>query len=80
MAFQGNVAMQVTQPGCQLWNQAMQVNQFATNEKIQIPCLNAEREQHLKSKYAITKMKNPKMDISGIRYGMGWCRHRSKDC
>ena len=24
-AFQGNVTMQVTQPGCQLWNQAMQV-------------------------------------------------------
>ena len=24
-AFQGNVAMQVTQPGGQLWNQAMQV-------------------------------------------------------
>ena len=41
-AFQGNVAMQVTQPGGQLWNQAMQVtspddqilNQFATNQKI----------------------------------------------
>ena len=24
-AFQGNVAMRVTQPGGQLWNQAMQV-------------------------------------------------------
>ena len=24
-AFQGNVAMQMTQPGGQLWNQAMQV-------------------------------------------------------
>ena len=40
-AFQGDVAMQVTQSGCQLWNQAMQVtspdqilNQFATNYKI----------------------------------------------
>ena len=43
-AFQGNVAMQVTQPGGQLWNQAMQVtlpdnqilNQFATNHNAQI--------------------------------------------
>ena len=41
-AFRGNVAMQVAQPGGQLWNQAMQVtspddqilNQFATNQKI----------------------------------------------
>ena len=40
-AFQGNVAMQVTQAGGQLWNQAMQVtwpdgqilNRFATNQK-----------------------------------------------
>ena len=39
-AFQGNVAMQVTQPGVQLWNQAMQMtspndkiwNQFGTNQ------------------------------------------------
>ena len=39
-AFQGNVAMQVTQPGGQLWNQTMQVtspddqifNQFGTNQ------------------------------------------------
>ena len=43
-AFQGNVAMQVTQPGGQLWNQAMQVtspddqllNQFGRNQNIQI--------------------------------------------
>ena len=43
-AFQGNVAMQVTQPGGQLWNQAMQVtspddqilNQFGTNQNVQI--------------------------------------------
>ena len=41
-AIQGNVAMQVTQSGSKVWNQAMQVmpaddqilNQFATNEKI----------------------------------------------
>ena len=40
-AFRGNVAMQVVQPGGQLWNQAMQVmcpydqilNQFETNQK-----------------------------------------------
>ena len=40
-AIQGYVAMQVTQPGGQLWNQAMKVtspddqilNQFATNPK-----------------------------------------------
>ena len=40
-AFQGNVAVQVTQPGGELWNQAMQVtspddqilNQFAINQK-----------------------------------------------
>ena len=39
-AIQGNVAMQVAQPGGQLWNQAMQVmspddqilNQFGTNQ------------------------------------------------
>ena len=43
-AFQGNVATQVTQPGGQLWNQAMQLiwpddqilNQFATNQKMHI--------------------------------------------
>ena len=43
-AFQGNVAARVTQPGGQLWNQAMQVtlpdnqilNQFATNQNVQI--------------------------------------------
>ena len=41
-ALQGNVTMRVTQPGGQLWNQAMQVtssddqmlNQFTTNQKI----------------------------------------------
>ena len=40
-AIQGNAAMQVAQPGGQLWNQAMQVmcpydqilNQFETNQK-----------------------------------------------
>ena len=40
-AFQGNVAMRVTQPGGQFWNQAMQVtspddpilNQFATADE-----------------------------------------------
>ena len=44
MAFHGNVAMQVTQPGGHLWNQAMQVTlpddqilkQFATNQNVQI--------------------------------------------
>ena len=43
-AFQGNVAMRVTQPGGQLWNQAMQflspddqiLNQFAGNQNMQI--------------------------------------------
>ena len=42
--FQGNVAMQVTQLCCQIWNQAMQVtspdykilNQFARNQKMHI--------------------------------------------
>ena len=44
MAFQGKVAMRVTQPGGQLWNQAMQVmlpddqilNWFETNPKMHI--------------------------------------------
>ena len=44
MAFQGNVAMQVTQPGCQLWNKTTKVtslddkplDQFAINQKMHI--------------------------------------------
>ena len=44
-AFRGNVAMQVVQPGGQLWNQAMQVmspddqnlNQLETNQKSIFP-------------------------------------------
>ena len=43
-AMQCNVAMQVNQPGGQLWNQAIQVtspddqilNQFATNQKMHV--------------------------------------------
>ena len=43
-ALQGNVAMRVTQPGGQLWNQAMQVtssddqilNSFATDQEMHI--------------------------------------------
>ena len=43
-AFQGNIAIRVTQPGGQLWNQAMQfmspddqiLNQFAGNQNMPI--------------------------------------------
>jgi len=52
-AIEGYLAMQVTQPGGQLWNQAMQLtspddqilNQFATNQNVQIQWENLELMQ-----------------------------------
>ena len=67
-AFQGNVATQVTQPGGQLWNQAIQLiwpddqilNQFATNQKM-----------HILKKYKIHFKKYCKSDVGKCKIWQG---------
>ena len=50
-AFQGNVATQVTQPGGQLWNQAMQV----TCPNFESICNKSEMPTQKKYKYDFKK-------------------------
>ena len=47
-ALQGNVAMRVTQPGGQLWNQAMQVT--SSDDQI-LNSFATDQEMHIQTKY-----------------------------
>ena len=66
-AFQGNVAMRVTQLGDQLWNQAIQVtspddqilNQFATNQK----CMLKRNTNLISRNIANLKLRNVRASI-----------------